>query len=156
MGRLTKEEFAEWIQKNKTQMYRFAVSIVRNETDAEDVVCETIVKAYEHLDDLRDPAKLKSWMMAILYNVARTMCVKRKREVSIEEANLLQVEAANETLELWPMVMKLKPALRSVVILYYYTGYQTKEIAQILQIREGTVKSRLSRAREELRELIGK
>lgn len=59
---MTKEEFIGLIKKYKGQMYRFAFSIVKNETDAEDVVAETIKKAYENLNKLKNKGKFKRWI----------------------------------------------------------------------------------------------
>ncbi len=148
------EIFVDWIKENRMNLYRFALSIVKNRTDAEDAVCEAIARGYEHLDSLKDLSKLSAWMMKIQYNVAKTMYVKRKREIAIGEEGFPEIEYIQETDHLMPVVNQLKEKLQAVIILYYYMGYQTKEMAGILGIREGTVKSRLSRAREVLRTML--
>lgn len=152
--KVTDDDFVNWVMDNKSKMYRFALSVVRNPADAEDAVCEAISKGYEHLDSLKDAEKLSSWMMTILYNVSKTMYVKRKREIAIEDTTIPEMTVENNHNELNEVVSRLKKNLKVVVVLYYYMGYHTKEIAKILGIREGTVKSRLSRARDELRKML--
>ncbi len=154
MNRITKDELAGWISSNQINLYRFAFSIVENRTDAEDVVCEAIVKAFEHMNDLKDSEKLKSWMMTIVSNTAKTMCKRRMREIMVSEIPEYSYESEEYKREVWDYVMNLSEPQRKVVILFFYSGYSIKEIAQYLKIREGTVKSRLGRAREKIREMI--
>ena len=142
---MTKEEFIGLIKKYKGQMYRFAFSIVKNETDAEDVVAETIKKAY---------GKFKRWIMSILANEAKRMMSKRNKEILTDDSNTFENNYYMNDLELKHLVNSLPAEFREVVILYYYERFTVKEIAQILEVSVGTVKSRLSRAREKLKLLL--
>lgn len=154
MERVTKQIFADWIQENKTQMYRLTLCIVKNEADTEHVVCETIVKAYEHLDELRNPAQLAPWIMTILYNDAQRMYAKRKKEASRNGTELSEIELPEEGMELWRAVLKLDSELQTVAVLHYYLRYDTKDIAQILHVSGRTVRSRVDRIRMQLRDLV--
>lgn len=87
---MTKEEFIGLIKKYKGQMYRFAFSIVKNETDAEDVVAETIKKAYENLNKLKNKGKFKRWIMSILANEAKRMMSKRNKEILTDDSNTFE------------------------------------------------------------------
>ena len=151
---MTKEEFIGLIKKYKGQMYRFAFSIVKNETDAEDVVSETIRKAYENLNKLKNRRKFKQWIMSILSNEAKRMLSKRNREILTDTESAFENEYYMTDFELKQLVMSLPAEFREVVILYYYERFTIKEISQILEVSGGTVKSRLSRAREKLRLLL--
>lgn len=71
--------FIETVDVNKTAMFRLAYSIVLNKEDAEDVVSESILKAYSHLYELRNTKKMKAWLFQILVNESKTCLRKRKR-----------------------------------------------------------------------------
>lgn len=154
LERVTKEKFSDWIQENKTQMYFFTVCIVKNEADAEDVVCDAIVKVYKHLDKLHDAAELKSLFMNILYQNAKALYLKRKRDKTFRETKLFLTDSADTGKELWRAILKLDTKLQAVAVLYYYIKYGIEDIAQILQISEKTVRSRLDKVRGELRVLV--
>lgn len=151
---ITKQDaFIQFIKENKINMYRFAYSILRNETDAEDAVSEAVTKGYENLDKLRDKSKMKAWMMSILSNEAKK--IYKRKKIFVQEEFLLELEAEKgKDYELWDVVTSMPRNFSEIIILYYYEGFSTKEIAQILRIAEGTVKSRLSRAREKMKELL--
>lgn len=146
MTKLTKQELEELILENQEYLYRLAFSYMKNDADAQDAVGETIVTAYEHLYALRKKESARSWLMKILINQCLSMLRKQKKELAIQ----LSIETYNpfQYDELWLIVMDLPDSLRSIVVLYYYEQFTTKEISKILRIAEGTVKSRLSRARE--------
>lgn len=143
MTNLTKEELEELILDNQEYLYRLAFSYMKNDADG-----ETIVVAYERIYTLRKKESARAWLMKILINQCLSLLRKHKREsmlpLSEEESIPFQYD------ELWLVVMELPVALRSIVVLYYYEQFTTKEISKILKIPEGTVKSRLSRAREQL------
>lgn len=132
-------------------MYRYALGVLRNPADAEDAVGETVLKAYAHLAQLRDTERFRSWVMSILVNVTRTMLAGRGRLEFPGDMSLYEQRAPEEGRELWYVVMDLPQDFRQVVILYYYEGFRTKEIARMMKLSEGTVKSRLNRARRKLK-----
>lgn len=151
---MKKEEFAAYVLLHQMSMYRLALGILGNKQDAEDALSETIIKAYEHLASLRDEAKFKSWIMAILVNVSKNMLSKNRRVQLVDDITIFEEAAQECQNDLWDSVMDLGEQHRQIIILYYYDGFSTKEIAKILKIPEGTVKSRLSRARENLKEIL--
>lgn len=154
MNKISKDEFADLVIQNKIPMYRLAMGILKNNADAEDAVSETILIAYEHLYSLKDKTKFKSWMMTMLVNESKRVLKRRKKAVLSDNADLFTGVAKESNHEILDLVMSLKEEFSQVVILYYYEGFTTKEIAKILRISEGTVKSRLSRARTKLKQLI--
>lgn len=148
--------FIETVSNNKTAMYRLAYSIVLNAEDAEDIVGETILKAFSHLEKLRNYKKMKAWIFQILVNESKSYLKKRNRIELVEDSSLfIQNEGKKDTAsDLLELVCQLDDSFREVLILYYFEEFSVKEIAKILTIPEGTVKSRLSRAREELKQLM--
>jgi RNA polymerase sigma-70 factor (ECF subfamily) len=135
-------------------MYRLAMSILKNTSDAEDAVSETILTAYEHLYSLKKPDSFKTWIMTILSNVSKDMLKKKKKVDLYNEPDMLETTVKEDSTEIWEFVLTLSEEYSQVVILYYYEGFTSKEIAKILHIPEGTVKSRLSRARNRLQQII--
>lgn len=149
-----KEQFSELIWETKIPMYRLAYGILRNQPDAEDAVGEAIMSAYEHLDSLKDAEKFKPWILMITANEAKKIYNKRKRVEPMEDIDACG-PAYNDTHdELWDVVLKLEEKYRSVIILYYYEQMKIWEISNVLHITEGTVKSRMSRAKKKLKELL--
>lgn len=155
-NRITRERFTAVVEETMDIMYRLSYGILNNVTDAEDAVAQSLLKAWEKLDHLKKEEQLRSWMIRIVINTSKSMLFRRGREVSFDQekltAGLIQ-EGPQET-SLWSQVRELKETHRVVLLLYYYEGYSVKEIAGMLRVPEGTVKSRLARAREELGQII--
>lgn len=152
--RISKEEFADLIRENKIQMYRLAYGILKNQADAEDAVGETIVKAWEKLDALRDTGKFRQWIMSITANEAKGIYRSRKRYDLVEDIGRCRAAQSDKHDELWEIVLTLDDKYRAVIILYYYSQMKIKEISAVLSITEGTVKSRLYRAKAMLRIML--
>ena len=155
MQRITQEELSALIMDNKDGMYRLAFSILRNDADAQDAVSEAIVLAFEKCHQLRKRSSAKSWLMQILVNSSKKIAVQSNKYVLLE--NEIQYEQAEEFKDddMWDTVMELDEEFREVVVLYYYEQFSVREIGKMLRVPEGTVKSRLARAREKLLRIIG-
>lgn len=149
--KLRQECFLSAVRENAGAFYRYAYSVLLNRQDAEDAVSEMILKAFEHLDDLRHIHKMRSWMFQILANICKTALSKR-RYFDASDENVQKEVCHEDYTQLWESIRKMDEKFREVVILYYFECLKTREIAQILDISEGTVKSRLSRARDKLKE----
>lgn len=155
MQRITQEELSALIMDNKDGMYRLAFSILRNDADAQDAVSEAIVLAFEKCHQLRKTSSAKSWLMQILVNSSKKIALQSNKYVLLE--NEIQYEQAEEFKDddMWETVMELDEEFREVVVLYYYEQFSVREIGKMLRVPEGTVKSRLARAREKLLRIIG-
>lgn len=147
------ECFIEVVKEYKTAMFRLAFSIVLNKEDAEDVVGEAVLKAYSHLKDLRYAKKMKAWIFQIIVNESKN-CLKKRNQMQFYEEMDYGSQQVEETNDLFEFVCQLEECYREVIILYYFEGFKVKEIASILGITEGTVKSRLSRARLKLKRYL--
>ncbi len=152
---MKKAEYCEFASKYRKQLYVVAYAILKNEMDAEDAVCNGILRGYEHLEQLKDSQKLKSWMTVIVKNEALKIKEKRTILPGNEKLEELLEPVSDSYNELWDIVQKLKEEYRLVVVLFYYNEMSVKEIAQVLEISVGTVKSRLNRAREFLKKELG-
>lgn len=145
------EAFARVIQLYERTLYGLARTYVGRDEDCADVVQDTVMKAFRAIRTLREPAYFKTWMIQILINECRQWQRKKKRSPTVE-LSLLQIEeiavqAPYEAIELTEAVWKLEHELRSVVWLHYYEDLPIKQVALRVGVPEGTVKSRLHRAR---------
>ena len=123
----------------------------------EEVCCavsEAVLMAYEKRHTLRDRNRFKPWIMQIVANEARRIYGKNKRITPMEDMEAYMPSFRDENHELWDVVMQLESAHREVIMLYFYERFSIKEIGMILHVPEGTVKSRLSRAKKALKEML--
>lgn len=129
-------------------------SILLYDKDCCDVVQETLLLAYKRLHTLKEDRYFKTWLFRILINQCNTMRSKQKRLVSIDDEALQNISDTSQGYgELYLCIDSLKENFRQIIILHYINGYSVSEIAQLLGIPSGTVKSRLYKAREELRKV---
>jgi len=148
---------------DKKQMYyRLAYSLLSNEADALDAISQMTLQVVEKIHTLRSNEAFIAWSRQILVNVCREFWRRNPRSLPIDEA--LNAGGAGEgpgglavedELILRQSVSRLPEIHREVVYLRFYLDYEYKDIAQILDVPEGTVKSRLNRALESLREQMG-
>jgi len=162
-------------------VYNLALRITRNREEAEDCVQEAFVRAYTGLRHFRGEAAFSTWLYRVTFNVAREAAKKHTRhpltaselmEVGSEETPELDRLGTRETVaqpdpeeslltrQKREVIMKAIDALpehqRTVILLYDVQGLSYEEVAGVLQVRVGTVKSRLNRARLALREALTK
>ena len=162
MAAMTREAFLENIKSYTLHMYRLAFSILRNSQDAEDAVSEAVLRAYENLGTLRSEERFKAWVLQITANEAKKLYGKNKRMSTVAWEDYMSDYMSenmapafyDEHHELWDVVMKLDDDFRDVIVLFYYEQFSIREIARILKCREGTVKSRMHRAKGQLREML--
>jgi len=148
-----KPAFDEIIRMCTPDLFRIAVSILRNKDDADDAVCETVVYAFEHLKTLKNSNYFKTWITRILINQANTAYKKRKRIISFDEIKEPGYEDNYDlgNNDLSAAVNRLSLELRTVITLHYFQDLRIKEIASVLRVPEGTVKWRMSKAKKILR-----
>ena len=150
---MTKEEFTRRITAMTKTLYRVSYGLLRSEADREDAVQETILRAWEKLPTLRQEAFFETWVVRILINECRSIGRRLGRTVSLAEA---PEEPAPEPMDpaLREAVLALPPKYRLAVILHYIEGYGVAEIARMTGVPEGTVKTRLYRARGQLKKTL--
>ena len=149
-----KEAFGRLIEGIKLKLYKTAMSILKNDDDACDAIQETLISAYKNLNSLKNNNYFSTWIIRILINKCYDIIKKNKKVVSINEKLSKQVdtyyEIYSEQSELEAILNLIEEDLRMVVVLYYYDELSIKEISEMINIPEGTVKSRLSRARDKI------
>lgn len=150
---MTREQFITEVREAESMLYHVSKSVLKNDADCADAVQETLLHAYEKLHTLKNDGFFRTWITRILLNECYKICRKNKKIVPYEEymENARMWEEGRYT-HLYLAIMELPQELRVLVTLYYLEGFSQKEISEILGMREGTIKSRLSRARNQLRE----
>lgn len=151
---MKKMEFCEAIKKYEKQLYAIAFAILENEADTQDAVCSAIQKGYEKIDQLRNPLKFKSWITTITRNEALQIKRKRVDLPGDDKLESMLQPAIDQHNELWDIVQTLREEYRIVIVLYYYNGLTIREISNILGVPVGTVKSRMSRGRKILKDVL--
>lgn len=154
-----KDSFDLLYQDYYLVLYRTALLILGNKEDAEDVLQDTFVSIYKNAKTLSDFEKLSPWIFSILKNTSYTRYKKRKREFPDEfvldksenSPTYLGEDDFAEKSEIQDALMTLKEKEREVLVLYYYNDFSIEEIASICKTFQGTVKSRLYRARKNLK-----
>lgn len=150
-----KEAFGRLIEENKVSMYRIALSMLGNKQDIEDVIHNAIIKAYEGVIYLKKNEYFKTWLIRILINECKSVLRSNKKVVHIEEVGEdISITEDFSNIELTSAVNSLEEDLRTVTTLFYFEDIPQKEISKLLGIPEGTVRSRLSRARSKLYEML--
>lgn len=150
-----KEAFVELMQLYEGDMYRIARGYFHEINDVEDVMQDTILRALEHIGELREPVYFKTWLLRILINRCNLVCRDRKHyaENGSEQITAAAHDAFSE-LEFRVLIDSLSFKYRTVLLLYYGMHFSAREIGDILKTSENTVRSRLRRARKELEKLM--
>ncbi|MBI5978100.1 sigma-70 family RNA polymerase sigma factor [Clostridium perfringens] len=150
-----KDAFLSLIDENRLSIYRVARGILNNKEDIEDALQNTIIKSYEKIGTLKKDEFFKTWIIRILINECNLILRRNKKTIFLDK--LENEESYSDdygNIELTSVVNSLSEDLRITTVLYYFEDMSTKEISEMLNIAEGTVRSRLARAREKLRDFI--
>ena len=144
---MTREEFTNLILDSEQTLFRVAMSMLRNEKDCEDAVQTAVLTAYEKLGTLKQEQYFKTWLVRILINVCNKQLRSAAKTTELHDTDISS-DSAKASTEIRMAIESLPVNIRQVVVLYYIEQFAIKEIKQILKIPEGTVKSRLSKGRE--------
>ena len=158
-----KQKFIELIESNKLRFYKTAKAILKNDDDVYDALQEALISMYENYGQLKNEEYFSTWATRIIINKCYDLLRKNKKDiVSIDDEFENNIKLAQydvysvDEYGIMEAINKMKEDFRLIIILYYYDEYSIKEIAQILEIPEGTAKSRLFKARENLKANLGK
>lgn len=138
----------------KDRLFRTAFCIVRNPSDAEDVVSDVLLKYMDSRKDFENEEHLKAWLIRAAVNRSRDMMTAfwRKKQTVWDET-VLEIPAAEpEDRGLIESVLRLPERYREALYLYYYEDYSVAEIASMLRVTQSAVKTRLQRGRAMLKE----
>ena len=152
---MTDQQFVPLAQRYMDTIFRVAYGYLRSRSDADDVTQDVLIELYKTDKAFESDAHLKNWLIRVTVNRCKMLFRSpwRRHEDIDDYAETLSFEQPRDG-ELFKAVMALDKKYRVPLLLFYYEGYSTAEIASMLSIAEKTVSTRLYRARAKLRTIL--
>ena len=152
---MTDEQFTAAARRHMDTVFRVAFSSMKSRADADDITQNVLLKLYRYEGDFESESHLKNWLIRVTLNECRSAFRSpwRRTEDISDYVNSLAMPTREHT-DLLEAVMALPKKYRTALYLFYYEGYSTAEIAQLLSIPEATVRTHLARGREKLRTIL--
>jgi RNA polymerase sigma-70 factor (ECF subfamily) len=157
-------EFEVRLADSSALAFRVAYSVLRQRQDAEDAAQEAFARAFRRFQDLRDREKFRAWLVRMTWHIALDQRRAGKRRAVREDAVMrlspqmgdaeADALAHERSTRLWAAIDALPEKLRIVTVLAAIEGHGVREVAALVGVPEGTVKSRLFDARKRLQELL--
>jgi len=147
-----KDAFVSLIKNIEKRLFKIAYTLCKEE--AEDILQETYLQAYLGIKRFKGNSSFYTWIYRIMMNTIYKKNRKKPFYIKTQKNFLKNDEELKEMIR--TALKKLPPKYNEVLTLFYFEGYSIKEISKILNIREGTVKSRLFKAKKNLKKLIDK
>ena len=153
-----REKLETYVTENINKIYRLAFSYVKNEHDAEDVVNESVRRALDGIEQLRNDEFLGTWFFRIVINTSNSYLKSKSKLIYLDEIveDSLTTEDKYQDTDLYDAIMKLDSKYRIVIILKFYEDMTIERISEILDENISTVKTRLYKALKKLRLEIDK
>ena len=158
----SKKHFEEQISIIYIDLYKFIYSIIKNQNLAEDIFQQTLMKAYEKFDTIKDITKFKSWIFTIAKNESLSWIRKYNREIPSEDTYLELLGGSSEDIpeellikretneQIKEIIKILNPVDQEIIYLRYYCDLNLNEIALILNLNINTVKTKHKRAKNKI------
>lgn len=138
----------------ENDILRMAYSYLHNMEDAEDIVQDTVICYWQKAPENMDMAKEKAWLLTVASNLSKNKIRYKKLRKTDELLDTFAQEEREDLSFVWEAVKSLPVKYREAVHLFYYEGYPTRDIAQILHRNESSVRSDLRRGREQLKKIL--
>ncbi|MBE5867905.1 MAG: RNA polymerase sigma factor [Lachnospiraceae bacterium] len=146
------------IREYSPMVYRLAFARTGSKSDADDIYQEVFLRFLQREKSFESKEHLKAWLIRVTINLAlklQTSAWFRKTESLEEHLGFLeQICETHQELQLWQEVDKLRPKYRTVIHLFYYEGFSAEEISGMLKQKPSTVRTWLTRARQQLRAVL--
>ncbi|MDE5985206.1 MAG: RNA polymerase sigma factor [Eubacterium sp.] len=154
---MTEEKFIDCAKRNNQRLFLIALSFAQNHNDAEDILQNVFLKLWRYDKPFNNDMHIDKWLTAVCVNESKNYIKSpfRKRNVQLDETKETYTFDEDSSYDLFNAVMSLPTKERIVIHLFYYEDMSVKDIAALLKIKESTVKTRLHRARKELKKFLG-
>lgn len=154
---MSENEFITIVKRNNQRIYLMALSYTKNGSDAEDIMQNAFMKLWKQNKPFADDEHVDKWLTVVCINECRDYIKNpfRKRNVPIDEAINLSAVDKTGNIDLFKAVMSLPTKERTIIHLFYYEDMSINDISDILKMKESAVKTRLFRARQKLKSLLG-
>lgn len=150
-------QFREFYDRQVKRVYRLAMVMMGNISDAEDVTQTVFLKAWEKKPDFRDADHEIAWILTTTRNQCKDIhkSFYRRKRADLENAPEPQVTLETQMdSEIWEALQSLAEKYRMVLYLYYYEGYSVRELSVILRRRESTLQTQLATGRKQMKSLL--
>lgn len=148
------QAFLYILQAAKADLYRTAYAFLKNEQDVLDAIQEVTVRAYQQIHTVREPRYLQTWLVRIMINVCQDQLKRRERNIPVAAILDAPIEESIDAFAIDEALQQLTATERELIHIKYFLGLKNKEIAQLLEIPEGTVKSRIHHTLKKLKPLL--
>ena len=149
-GHRDTEAFEALLASYQDKVFRLAYAMLGDRAQAEDAAQESFLRIWKSMDRYRGDSALGTWIFSIARNVCLTAISKRRRSAPIEEAERSGPDAPDRQRDILQLVEQLPANYRQVVMLFYMEDRSCEEVARMLDLPLGTVKTHLHRARQQL------
>ena len=154
---MTETDFTTAVLRNNQRLFLIALSFTQNRTEAEDILQSVFLKLWNYSKPFENTDHLDKWLTRVTVNESKNWLRSpfRKNRVPLEDADTPATFERESDYDLFRAVTNLPQKQRTVIHLFYYEDMPIKEIALLLGLRESTVKTRLHRARAQLKQELG-
>ena len=148
------DAFVELMELHKQSMYKVAKAYLKREEDVADAISETILDCFEHLESLRETRYFGTWLVRILINNCNNIRKSNGRTEYMDQIEAISQgqRTDDKTRAFLDYLEPLEEEDRLLMILFYVWGFRTREIAELLHMKEPTVKSRMQRGRQKIKQ----
>ncbi len=152
---LDQDTFIALADQHKDTVYRVALNYLGNTYDADDIVQDVLLKLYTRNKHFESDNHARYWLIRVTVNSCKDLLKSfwKSKNVFLEEVEVPIIFEEPEQEDLYKAIMGLQEKYRTVLYLYYYEEYTIKEIAKLLKMKVSSVTTRLSRARNQLKEV---
>lgn len=155
---MTDNDFIHTVKRNNQRLFLIALSFTKNQYDAEDIIQSVFLMLWKHPKEFENEEHMDRWLTVVCVNESKNhiKAIFRSHQ-SIDDCVIVSPDNFENSTqqELFDAVMELPKKYRTVIHLFYYEDLSIKEISDILKIKESAVKTRLSRARSKLKNILG-
>lgn len=153
------EVFYDLIQPIYADLYRMAYIYVQNEHEAIEIIQQSMIRGYEKIGQLLNPEYFKTWMIRIVINCSKTYIAKMNRLQVTDPMDLQDLQSVTndfmeEEMDLWQALQMLEEKYKTVLVLRFYQDLTVADIAPIVDLPEGTVKTNIRRGLLQLKQLL--
>ena len=153
-GNAHRSDIEALLDQHGDRVLRLAYSYLYNMSDAEDILQETMICYFEKAPEEMSEEHKKSWLLRVAANLAKNRIKYNKLREADELNEELVAEGREDLAFVWEAVKNLPDKYSEVIHLFYYEGLKAREVAEVLEMEEATVRSLLSRGRAKLKEVL--
>ena len=154
---MTENEFISCVKRNNQRLFLIILSFTQSHSDAEDILQHVFLKLWKHDKPFKDSDHVDKWLTAVCVNESKNYIKSpfKRKSAPLEDAQELYAFNEDDSYDLFNAVAALPKKERIVIHLFYYEDMTVKEISKLLKIKESAVKTRLHRARKDLKKILG-